>query len=134
MSKTTIQGGYAHVTLTFTTVAAGGEADFILDEGGGLWELEYHGFSRSAGDGATYKPIMGETTNPSGETARMSYSSTITNTTVTQDSFDPPIPFKTDSSGKLYYRPVFASGTNNTGVAILRFRKVGGAPVADTTD
>ena len=119
-----------HFEVTFTTVGAASEYVVSIGDANTLWELVYHGFLRSAGTAANYQPVLGEVTAPVAATmehVRLNYAAVIAVATVTRDQFDPPIPFRADASGQLYYRPNFNAGVNNTAVVVLRFRKVRGS-------
>ena len=119
-----------HIIQVFTTVGSTAEASINLGVPNGLWELAYHGFARTAGTASQYQPLMGETTNPSGEHQRLNYAAAIAVGTVTRDQFDPPIPFAADAGGNLFYRPGFVGGsTDNSGTAVFRFRRVLGGKI-----
>jgi hypothetical protein len=130
---TTTAANERHITITFTTVGTTAEATISLGVNNGLWELVYSSFLRSAGSAATYQPLLAEASAPvaaSMEHCRLNYAAAIAVATVTRDQHDPPIPFKANALGQLFYRPVFNTGADNTATVVLRFRQVKGLGVA----
>lgn len=125
---------------TLTNSRATHEIEVLL--GKGVWNLDYHGFERTAGTGATYQPALSETSaETSGslsERARLNYSATILVAVITRDQLDPGIPYQVNpdasGNGKLYYKPFWNTGTNNAGRVILVFTKSKGSIKSSTED
>lgn len=108
----------AGVPATTTTIS---EVD--MGPGVAACELVAFRFRRTAGDGTTYTPTMGEVTayTASEFDEVMTYSA-IAVATKTWDRFSVPIPMKPDENGKLYFRPGFDGGINNVAKARFWFR------------
>ena len=85
--------------------------------GAGIWLLRsFHYVCASSIGAANYTPRLGqEASFTDGDiNERMVYSATVIATAI-NDVFSTEIPLKTDSSGRLYFRPGFNTGTNNAG-------------------
>jgi len=124
--------------FSLTGSRATSEVEVLL--GKGVWNLDYHGFTRTAGGSATYQPSLsetsGETSGALSERARLNYGAAIAVATITRDQLDPGVPFQcnpdADGNGKLYYKPHWAGGsspphTDNTATVVLVFTKCLGA-------
>jgi hypothetical protein len=93
----------------------------------GIWLLKSFHYVHSAGT-VTYTPRLGQTAAWTNDDVdeRMTYSSTTAGDNIS-DVFAADIPCKSDSNGRLYFRPGFASGSNNSGAFEFFFEYVRGA-------
>ena len=85
-------------------------------------------YVRTGGTAATYTPRLGQKaafTNGDID-ERIAYSATAVGT-ATNDVFSAPIPSRTDSNGRLYFRPGFNTGSDNDGVYEFWFKTVRGS-------
>lgn len=102
-------GVATETTLQFPAItgAGGNQSQNVL-------LLSFH-FVRAAGTGATYTPRLGEiATFAAGSIGeRMVYAATAVATPI-NDVFSQPIPMRTDANGRLYFRPAFDAGADNT--------------------
>ena len=93
------------ISGTHTNVGANEETILQLPtpggSGGGLWLLKSFHYVRSGGTAATYTPR--------------------------NEVFDADIPCKSDSSGRLFFRPGFNAGADNDGEYEFFFEHVRGA-------
>lgn len=69
-----------------------------------------------AGDAANYQPRIGQAASfSSGDiNERVAYASTAVGTAI-NDVYTTPVPMRSDSAGKLYFKPGFDSGSDNDG-------------------
>ena len=88
------------------------------------WQLIAFAFVQTGGS-AAYAPTLGEAASYTGGGVqdRMTIASTTSGTKI-DSRFDPPIPLITDSNGRLYFRPTFASGSQSADY-VCWFRKAG---------
>ena len=107
---------YQRLTGTHTNVGANEETDLVLSDKSEPWLLVSFHYVRSGGSAATYQPRLGQAASfTDGDiNERMLFSSTAVGT-ATNDVFSVPIPCWTDTSGKLYFRPGFNTGSDNDG-------------------
>ena len=126
--------------ISLTASRAAHEIEIPL--GKGIWNLDYHGFSRSAGTAATYQPSLsetsGETSGSLSERARLNYNATIAVAVTTRDQLDPGIPFQVNpdasGNGKLYYKPHWnGASTDNVAILVLVFTKCMGSIKSSTS-
>jgi len=118
------------VAGTHTNVGTSEETTLQLPApggGAGVWLLSSFHYVRSGGSGANYTPRMGQAASfTNGDiNERMAYSSTAV-ATATNDVFSTAIPCKTDSNGRLYFRPGFDAGSDNDGAYEFFFEYVRG--------
>ena len=104
---------------THTAVGSSEETTLQLPAPGGgaaIFMLRSFHYVRSDGSASTYTPRLGQAASfTNGDiNERMAYSSTAVGT-ATNDVFSSDIPVKTDSNGRLYFRPGFNSGSDNDG-------------------
>lgn len=94
--------------------------------GAGVWLLTSFHYVRSSGNAANYVPRLGQAASfTDGDiNERMAYSSTPVGTAI-NDVFSTQIPCKTDSNGRLYFRPGF-DDVDNTGAYEFFFEYVRG--------
>jgi hypothetical protein len=107
---------YQRITGTHLNVGTSEETEIVLSDKSEPWLLVSFHYVRSGGSGSTYTPRLGQAASfTNGDiNERMVFSSTAVGT-ATNDVFAVPIPCWTDSSGKLYFRPAFNSGSDNDG-------------------
>lgn len=79
------------------------------------WLVVGFAFFRTAGTGATYTPRVGEIVTFVADSAnqRLAYAATAV-ATPTQAIYTAPIPIRADSANKIYFRPGFDAGADNT--------------------
>ena len=84
--------------------------------GAGIWLFRSFHYVRSGGSAANYQPRLGQAASfTNGDiNERAAYTSTAVATAI-NDVFSTEIPVKTDSNGRLYFRPGFDSGSDNDG-------------------
>ena len=120
---------FYRVSGTHTNVTSSEETTLQLPTpggGAGVWLL--HSFHYVQSDGtAAYTPRLGQAAGWTNDdiNERMTYSSTAYGVDIS-DVFATTIPTKTDSAGKLYFRPGYASGSDNDGAYEFFFEYVRG--------
>ena len=120
------------VAGTHTNVGSNEETTLQLPtpagSGAGIWLLKAFHYVRSGGSAATYIPRLGQSAawTDSDINERMTYSSTAVATSI-NDVFAADIPCKSDSNGRLYFRPGFNTGSDNDGAYEFFFEYVRGA-------
>tara|TARA_R110000824_G_scaffold156881_1_gene330188 strand:- start:379 stop:768 length:390 start_codon:yes stop_codon:yes gene_type:complete len=94
---------------------------------GDLWLLTSFHYVRTGGTAASYIARMGQVAGwaNSGIDERLTYASALV-AVATSDVFAAPVPCKTDSTGKLYFRPGFNAGLDNDGEYEFYFEFVRG--------
>jgi len=102
---------YQRITGTHTSVGTSEETTLTLSDKSEPWLLVSFHYVVTSGSG-TYTPRLGQaaTWTDADINERMLFSSTAV-ATATDDVFAVPIPCWTDTSGKLYFRPGFSTGT-----------------------
>lgn len=107
---------YQRVTGTHTNVGTSEETVLTLSDKSEPWLLVSFHYVRTGGSASNYQPRLGQAASfQNGDVnERMVFTSTAVGTPI-NDVFSVPIPCWTDSSGKLYFRPGFDSGTDNDG-------------------
>ncbi len=108
------------VPITNTAVGTTESTDLVCAGKNQWYHVLLIQYTRSAGDGATYQLRLGESdgwTNDDLVYERLTLSST-TNTTPTLHA-PTNCYIKSDANSKIYFKPCFASGVNNTGSGFL---------------
>ena len=123
---------YTRISGTHSGVGASEETTLQLPQrttgqGGAIWILRSFHYVRSDGSAATYTPRLGQAASwtDSDINERMTYSSTAVATAIS-DVFAASIPCKTDSNGRLYFRPGFNTGSDNDGAYEFYFEHARG--------
>lgn len=82
--------------------------------GAGIWLFRSFHYVRSGGSNTYYQPRLGQAASfTNGDiNERAAYTSTAVGTAI-NDVFSTEIPVKTDSDGRLYFRPGFHNGTDS---------------------
>ena len=95
--------------------------------GAGIFMLRSFHYVRSGGSASNYAPRLGQAaTFTNGDiNERMVYASQGVGTAI-NDVFSSDIPVKTDSNGRLYFRPGFDAGSDNDGAYEFFFEYVRG--------
>ena len=108
---------YVKVEGTLTNVGTSEEVALQLpylagSPGGEIFLLRSFYFIKTGGSASTLGPKLGESAafTSDGIDERLSYTASGNNIA---DVFSADIPVKTDSAGKLYFRPVFNAGSDN---------------------
>ena len=104
---------------THTNVGTSEETTLQLPSpggGAGIFMLRSFHYVRSGGTAANYQPRLGQAASfTNGDiNERAAYTSTAVGTAI-NDVFSSDIPVKTDSNGRLYFRPGFDNGSDNDG-------------------
>jgi hypothetical protein len=123
---------YFRVAGTHTNVGTSEETTLQLPQSGGDYRIEawllvsFH-YVRSGGSASNYQPRLGQAASFSAGdiNERLAYSSTAVGT-ATNDVFSTPVPCRSDSNGRLYFKPGFDSGSDNDGEYEFWFQKVRG--------
>ena len=100
----------------------------ITGQGGAIWILRSFHYVRSGGSASNYRPRLGQAASWTNDdiNERMTYASTAVGTPIS-DVFTATIPCKTDSNGRLYFRPGFDGGSDNAGSYEFFFEQARGA-------
>lgn len=109
---------FYRVSGTHTNVGTSEETTLQLPApggGAGIFMLRSFHYVRSGGSNTHYAPRLGQAASfTNGDiNERMVYTSQAVGTPI-NDVFSSDIPVKTDSNGRLYFRPGFNSGTSSS--------------------
>jgi hypothetical protein len=120
------QGGAASPVLLRVRVALGAATEYALQLPIGVRHWSLRGFSlhRTGGAAATMAPTLGQvaTWSAGGVEERMTYGAQVVGTPIS-DVLCSCVPVRTDANGKLWFRPGFDAGVNNTGTAEFWFEQ-----------
>lgn len=88
------------------------------------WEVAGLALVRTSGSATTWAPSLGEAAGYSAGSLdeRVAYDAAAVSTPI-NDVFCAAVPVRSDSNGRVYFRPGFDSGSNNAGTAELWFRQ-----------
>jgi hypothetical protein len=123
---------YIRVSGTHTGATTNTETTLQLPQrstgqGGDIWILRSFHYVRSGGAAANYRPRLGQAAGWTDDdiNERMTYASTAVGTPIS-DVFTASIPCKSDSNGRLYFRPGFDGGSDNAGAYEFYFEHARG--------
>tara|TARA_R110000824_G_scaffold117235_7_gene269110 strand:+ start:209 stop:604 length:396 start_codon:yes stop_codon:yes gene_type:complete len=124
---------YRRIAALHASVGTSEETTLQLPQSGGdnrreVWLLVSFHYVRTGGTAASYQPRIGQSAafSASGVEERVAYSSTLVGTKI-NDVYATPIPCLTDANGRLYFRPGFNAGSDNTGAYEFWFQKARGS-------
>lgn len=107
------------IRITGTHTNVGTSEETTLQTGASTaetWLLVAFHYVRSGGSASNYQPRIGQAASFSAGdiNERVAYASTAVGTAI-NDVYATPIPMRSDSDGKLYFKPGFDSGSDNDG-------------------